>query len=207
LAPTASDRNALTIPSSKLTTTQVKSAFNPQEGNAEAALLGKKTLRDSQSDVLVVTDETHAAENDLLFSKFANTQNPNRRSINMNNGNSLAYAAGISEFKSKTSANFYLYLNKKNSEKTYLNIKNKKDDEKRNNEMDIISAKKTELKAEKDKKSFSIKFGSSENIEESNVGNLDLKDFEDNKDKCITARINFDEEDYDEEEISIPDII
>lgn len=185
------EKNLSNIPSESV---KITGDFNAKDKN-KVELLGKKTLRDSPKKI------SNDKADEILFDKFVNTENPDRGMANRN-----LEEAGINEYKSKTSANFYLYLNKSNSAKTYLNIKNKKEDEKIQSGIDIRN-KIGQYNDEKDKKPFSLKFNPI-NIVEGNEENLDLNELEGTKDKVLkTANTGNNLHDDEEDEISIPDII
>lgn len=150
------------------------------------ALLGKKTLRNFQSDL-----NNNEQNNDLLFDKFVDTKQQSFNEI------------GMSQYKSKTSANFYLFVNKKTEKNYFLN--NKKDIKEHKNDFE------DEIEnAAKEKKPFSLRFNQNEdqskkeeNLDLNEPGNKENKNMkESNNDKNVQQN-----EDDDDDEIDIPDII
>lgn len=177
----------------------------PNFNNGDATLLKKKTIRDSQERKKIEdNDITKKSEEILLFDKFARTENSKIKNMgNNNNDNSKIFSkASISEYKSKLSRNFYLFLNK-NSEKSYLTNKKVYVDE-------VNDIKKEQVlisQYQNQKNDFKIKFNSDADNDQMN---LDLNETDFNA--KFTSHgdniklINKDEID-DNDEIIIPDII
>jgi len=192
--PPDTNCNILNFPSGSTETTKVLESQNIND----TSFLGKKTLRNSS--IKIINEPTE----DLLFDKFAIIQNNDKGMKNRKLEN-----AGINEYLSKTSANFYLYLNKNHSASTYLNFKNKKDEEKIQNEVNIVN-KKTDSQEVNENKMFSLKFRPDDN-HEANEENLALTEIEGIARKefksANTENAMDDDEDDEDDGISIPDII
>lgn len=184
------EKNVLDIPSESSKTTRVLETIDIND----KTLIGKKTLRNSP----VKTIKEQA--DDLVFEKFMIVNDNDKDMKNRELG-----ISGINEYKSKTSANFYLYLNKNNSESTYLNFKNKKDDQKIHQDFHVAS-KQTDFNEEKENKLFSLKFSDNNNVETLD-GNLNLNELDVNARKGYKAAHTDDNLDDEDDEISIPDII
>jgi hypothetical protein len=193
IAPT-SDKNQLVV-STKQTNKNI--GLNLQE----ASFIGKKTLRDFSGEEIA----NEQSEN-LLFNKFAATAGT-QKDLSGITKQKISGTAEMGVYKSKTSANFYLFLNKK-TEKAYF-LKNKKEYNEQDESMqsNFETEKRSDLENAKEKKPFSQRFETRSN-NENNEENLDLNETEQIKDKDPkTGNKGNNLDDEDDDEIDIPDII